>query len=43
MFEQYESFLDHVFADIEKMGIDVSHFDLDHIAYTAVPAKSITS
>lgn len=35
MFEQYEAFLDHVFADIEKMGIDVSHFDLDHIAYTA--------
>lgn len=35
MFKHYQTFLDNVFLEIENMGIDVSHFALDHIAYTA--------
>lgn len=35
MFKHYQDFLDQVFLEIDKMGIDVSRFELDHIAYTA--------
>jgi predicted metalloenzyme YecM len=34
MLDNYKEFLDQVFADIAQVGIDVSHFELDHIAYT---------
>jgi len=35
MLDNYQGFLDQVFSDIARTGIDVSRFELDHVAYTA--------